>query len=103
MSISRPLHAWPRLMACTLFLGLLLGSATLLWAGEPLENNSRTLAFDKIIKGRITDGSNGNPPSGASVTVKGPSVSALTDGQGNFYISVADDKAVLGVSFVGYF
>ena len=102
MSISRLLHAWPRMMACTLVLGLLLGSAGQLSAKEPLDNKSRATSFDRIIKGRITDGANGNPLAGASVTVKGTAVSALTDGQGNFSISVPDDKAVLVVSFIGF-
>ena len=57
-------------------------------------------AFDKTITGRVTDGSNGAGLAGASVAVKGSSSSALTDGMGNYSISVSNEKAVLVVSFV---
>jgi iron complex outermembrane receptor protein len=59
-------------------------------------------AFDKTITGRVTDGSNGAGLAGASVAVKGSSSSALTDGMGNYSISVPNEKAVLVVSFVGF-
>lgn len=59
-------------------------------------------AFDKVIKGRVTDGANGTALAGASITVKGTSSSALTDAMGNYSINVANDNAVLVVSFVGY-
>jgi iron complex outermembrane receptor protein len=39
---------------------------------------------------------------GASITLKGTAVSTLSDRQGNYSISVPDDKAILVVSFVGY-
>ena len=102
MSISKTSCAWPKLTACTMLLGLFLGSASAAEAAEPLENHSRATSFDRIIKGRITDASNGSALAGASVSVKGSSTSALTDGQGNFSLSIPDDKAILVVSFVGF-
>lgn len=59
-------------------------------------------AFDKVIKGRVTDGANGTALAGASIAIKGTNTSALTDAMGNFSISVPNDKSVLVASFVGY-
>jgi hypothetical protein len=102
MSISKPSGTWPKLAACAMLLGLMLGSTTLLRATEASEKSILEKSFDRIVKGRITDAANGSGLAGASVTVKGTSASALTDGQGNFSVSIPDDKAVLVVSFIGY-
>jgi iron complex outermembrane receptor protein len=85
-----------------MLLGLMLGSTTLLRATEASEKSILEKSFDRIVKGRITDAANGSGLAGASVTVKGTAASVLTDGQGNFSVSIPDDKAVLVVSFIGY-
>jgi iron complex outermembrane receptor protein len=94
-------HACSRLLAGMLMTGIFLGSS-LLTQAVANENLSLSNHFDRIVKGRVTDGSNGNGLAGASISLKGTSVSALTDRQGNYSISVPDDKAILLVSFVGY-
>jgi len=53
------------------------------------------------IRGRVTD-ENGNPLSGASITIKGTLKGVSTDTNGNFVIEVPNTSAVLVVSFTGY-
>ncbi len=94
------LHACFRLLSCMLLTGFFLSFSQASIAGENIGKISS--AFDKTITGRVTDGSNGAGLAGASVAVKGSSSSALTDGMGNYSISVPNEKAVLVVSFVGF-
>jgi TonB-dependent starch-binding outer membrane protein SusC len=90
-----------RLLTCLVLMGLFsFLAAPALASASGSETSFK--AFDRIVKGRITDVGTGAALSGASVTVKGSTTSALTDAQGNFSISVPDDNAVLLVSFVGY-
>lgn len=54
------------------------------------------------VHGRILN-ENGEPLAGATVTVKGTTISSVTDDQGNFHINTGDQlKPVILVSFVGY-
>jgi TonB-linked SusC/RagA family outer membrane protein len=53
------------------------------------------------IKGKIT-AENGDPLVGASIVVKGTTNGTITDIDGNYSLSVADPKAILVVSFVGF-
>jgi TonB-linked SusC/RagA family outer membrane protein len=56
----------------------------------------------KLIKGRVTD-ENNKPLAGATVTLKGTTINALTDEGGNFQINTGDQVSpVLVVTFVGY-
>lgn len=96
MRIISTHRAWTGLMSFMLLLGLLFSSVSHSYAAE-----SSSMAFDKIVKGRITDAT-GAALSGASISIKGSSVSALSDASGNYSISVPDDKTVLVISFVGY-
>jgi len=68
-------------------------------AGETGTEN-RPPRFDRVVTGQITQG--GAPLTGATVSVKGTSTSVNTDANGNFSISVPDDKAVLVISYVGF-
>ena len=62
----------------------------------------KTNAQDKTVKGKITDES-GKPLSGATVTIRGTNVSALTDENGNFQINTGNVlKPVFSISFIGY-
>lgn len=54
----------------------------------------------KTVTGTVTD--KGSPLAGATVTVKGTSVSAVTNPSGAFTISVPSGSSVLVVSYVGY-
>ncbi len=54
------------------------------------------------IHGRILN-ENGEPLTGATVVVKGTTITALTDEQGNFHINTGEQvKPILQISFVGY-
>ncbi len=56
----------------------------------------------QTIQGKITDANTGSPLSGATISVKGTNTSTSSDATGNYSVSVANDAAVLVVSFVGY-
>src|SRR5258708_6508607 len=54
------------------------------------------------IHGRILN-ENGEPLAGATVAIKGTTITSLTDEQGNFHINTGDQlKPILQISFVGY-
>ena len=53
------------------------------------------------IKGKIMD-ENGNPLVGASITIKGTKGGTSSDANGQFSITVPNEKAVLVVAYVGY-
>jgi TonB-dependent starch-binding outer membrane protein SusC len=54
-----------------------------------------------VIKGRITNAA-GEPISGANILEKGTKNGTVTDQNGEYIITVANDNAVLVISFVGY-
>src|SRR5918993_2763078 len=56
----------------------------------------------QVIQGKITDANTGNPLSGATIFVKGSTTSTASDETGSYSITVADDAAILVISFVGY-
>ena len=58
-------------------------------------------SVDKIISGTVTN-ETGQPLAGVSVTVQGTKKGTVTDGFGHFQIDVADENAVLEISYVGY-
>ena len=58
--------------------------------------------FTHIITGKVVD-EKGNPVPGITITIKGANSSTITAVDGSFTISVADDKAVLVFSGVGYY
>ncbi|MCU7547913.1 TonB-dependent receptor [Chitinophagaceae bacterium LB-8] len=62
---------------------------------------SLLFAQQKTFTGKITD-MNGQPVGGATITVKGTTLAALTDDNGNFSISVPAGREALIVSYVGY-
>ncbi|MDZ7876115.1 MAG: TonB-dependent receptor [Saprospiraceae bacterium] len=53
------------------------------------------------VKGKIT-AENGDPLVGASVVVKGTTNGTITDLDGNFSLSVPNEKSILVISFVGH-
>ncbi|MCF1713714.1 TonB-dependent receptor [Flavihumibacter sp. RY-1] len=55
----------------------------------------------RIITGRVIN-DKGEPVSGATVTVKGESISVATDGNGNFSINAGSESVVLLITSVGY-
>lgn len=55
----------------------------------------------QIIKGKIVHGENGEPLPGATVSIKGSSLSQTTNNKGEFSIS-ANREDILTVSYVGF-
>jgi len=59
-------------------------------------------AQEHLVKGRVTD-ENDNPLSGATITLKGGSVTTTSSGDGSFQIDIGNrTNATLVLSFVGY-
>ena len=56
----------------------------------------------KTITGVVLDNATGDPIPGANIVVKGTKNGTSTDFEGNFSIKVADDTAILVVSYLGY-
>ncbi|WP_394333499.1 TonB-dependent receptor domain-containing protein [Zobellia uliginosa] len=56
---------------------------------------------EREIKGTVKD-EDGNPLSGASIVIKGTTTGAQTDFDGNFTLSLADDSAIIIVSYIGF-
>jgi TonB-linked SusC/RagA family outer membrane protein len=61
----------------------------------------QAFAQTRVIKGRIADESD-KPLNGATVNIKGTTVTTTTDAAGNFEISTDRVHPVLAISFVGY-
>lgn len=56
----------------------------------------------KTITGVVLDNATGDPIPGANIVVKGTKNGTSADFEGNFSIKVADDTAILVVSYLGY-
>ncbi|WP_367997924.1 TonB-dependent receptor domain-containing protein [Zobellia uliginosa] len=56
---------------------------------------------EREIKGTVKD-EEGNPLSGASIVIKGTTTGAQTDFDGNFTLTLADDSAIIIVSYIGF-
>lgn len=72
---------------------------TPVFSGER-EKEDPFVRFERVVTGKVTQAD--QPMAGATVTVKGSGVSTTTDADGNFSITVPDDKAILVVSYVGF-
>lgn len=56
----------------------------------------------RIVSGKVTDASDGNPLPSVNIVVKGTTTGTLTDIDGLFQIEVMSDNDVLVFSFIGY-
>ena len=68
---------------------------------EGVVENAKTL-FDKKITGKVTDAGTGEPLIGATVQVKGTTIGAVTNINGEYSIEIPDDADMLVISYVGY-
>lgn len=71
-------------------------------ASYSVTDKSPRLLDDITVKGKVTDAQTGEVLPGVSVLVKGTATGTTTNNLGEFSIKVADKKAVLVFSFVGY-
>ncbi|MEQ6119451.1 SusC/RagA family TonB-linked outer membrane protein [Reichenbachiella sp. MALMAid0571] len=74
-------------------LGLMIAFSLSVQAGDNL---------DKSISGKVTSSVDGEGIPGVNVVIKGVQEGTITDIEGNYSLSVADETAVLVFSFVGY-
>jgi len=99
-----------RLWMCALkraIAGGVLG--TLVLASNTVANGATTTLQTTIsiavgqrtVTGKVTDES-GNAIAGATVTIKGTSLSTLSDEEGQFQLNVPSDNSLLVVSYLGY-
>src|ERR1700743_3752928 len=59
-------------------------------------------AQNVTVTGKITDAKDGSSLPGVSVLAKGTSIGVVTDGSGNFKLSVPSSAKTLVISYVGY-
>ena len=85
-----------------LLAAVLLACGSLTVSGKETPSKHFIKPPDQVITGRITDAASGNPLQGATIAVKGTRRTTSSAADGSFSISVADDKAVLLVSYIGY-
>ena len=69
--------------------------------GNSDDNNELSAQQEIEVSGKVTDENNEDLP-GANVMIKGTTVGAVTDLNGEFSITVPNSEAVLVISFVGY-
>ncbi len=69
---------------------------------KPLENEALVLVLKAIdIRGTVTD-INGEPLPGVNIIIKGSTNGTVTDVDGNYKLTVADESSVLVFSYIGY-
>ncbi|HUX56921.1 MAG TPA: TonB-dependent receptor [Bacteroidales bacterium] len=61
-----------------------------------------TYAQGILVKGKVTSDEDGTPMPGINVVVKGTTIGAMTDVDGNYSINAPDGNGTLVFSFVGY-
>lgn len=68
----------------------------------PLQRVSHQNALEQVIKGKVVDADKGEALPGVNVLLKGTQRGATTNPNGEFSITVPNEKAILVFSFVGY-
>ncbi len=67
-----------------------------------VKKESETEPQQQTVTGKVTDSQTGEAMPGVNVVVKGTSIGAITDINGNYSIPVSDRNATLVLSFIGY-
>ena len=68
---------------------------------DQVAKSSGTAPAFIIIKGKVTDDKNGTLP-GVTIKLKSGAASTISDANGDFSISVPDDKAILVFTYIGF-
>src|SRR4051812_36411795 len=63
--------------------------------------NQTFAQINTVVHGKVTD-ANGQPISGASILIKGTNAGTSSDNEGNFTISVPNQKSAVVISSVGF-
>ena len=90
--LSYPLHGCSKLMLVASFLSVFCLFSLQTFAKVP---------FAHVVKGKVVD-ENGAALSGASILEKGTTNSTATKTDGTFQLTVANDRAILVISYVGF-
>ncbi len=80
----------------------LIAGLMLAFVSPPVKLTGATQGNEKIVSGSLSDKLTGSVLPGTAVIIQGTNVGTIADKQGNYSIRVADDKAVLVFSHVGY-
>ncbi len=89
-------------LACILFTFFTSFSLTCFAGNKEKTVKHPQAKAERTVTGTITDETTGSPLASAVIAVKGSRTTATTKADGTFAIKVADDNAVLVISFVGY-
>lgn len=65
------------------------------------DNTAKTDAQDREVTGTVQD-ADGNPLAGANIVVKGTTIGAQADFDGNFTLDVPADSNILEISYIGF-
>jgi len=68
---------------------------------QTTNSNIKAEVQAKSVTGKVTD-SKGQPLPGVSIQIKGTTTGTVTDSNGDYQITVADDNAMLVFKFIGY-
>ncbi len=68
----------------------------------PLASIDFSKMLDKTVRGTVTDGSGGMPLPGVNIVEKGTTNGTITDIDGNYSLTVADENSIIVFSSVGY-
>ncbi|MEM9830265.1 MAG: SusC/RagA family TonB-linked outer membrane protein [Bacteroidota bacterium] len=60
------------------------------------------LSLEQTVSGKVTDGENGDPLPGVNVLAKGTTTGTVTDVNGSYRLTVADEIEILVFSSIGY-
>ena len=85
-----------------LFVALFLGAAGALSVPKVMAQSSSGKILDTKISGKVTDSEKDEILPGVSIIIKGTQKGTTTDSNGGYSLTVADSKAVLIFSIVGY-
>jgi TonB family protein len=80
----------------------LIAGLMLAFANPPAASSGVTPGNEKTISGSLSDKLTGAVLPGTAVVIKGTTIGTVADNKGNYSIKVADDKATLVFSHVGY-
>ncbi len=69
-------------------------------ASAPAFSQNTGVSGEKVVTGTVTD-INGEPMTGVSVIVKGTTVGAITNAEGNFRLNIPENAEALKFSFIG--
>ena len=79
----------------------IIAKTIILQQEDPVTKSSGTTPVPIVIKGKVTDDKNETLP-GVTVKLKNGTAATVSDINGNFSISVPDDKAILVFTYVGF-